>query len=492
MADLSVDAPRALFSRWNERTIMGLALAFVVLVGVIGAKLIFQETPLSGDEVVAIFGSELSKLGHVRFPVPQEWQPFLPALAHMYNDIAPDGSAWASGYLPGNSTLLALFDLTVGAIWCSPVLAAIAVAATYGTARQIWPEHKTGAIAAAVLLAISPQLLVTAMTPFAMTSHLAVNAVWLWLFVLNRPSTHVAAMLLGVLGTGLHQFIFHPLFVGPFIILLMTQQRWRLALAYSAAYALIIVFWMSFPSTFIALRQSNGGNGLLQGFWSWLQQAQADRFQHSIFFQLTSLNISRLVVGLGPAFALLLVLGAVPAYRAGGILRTALIGAVLSFTVFQCLIPNPGYSWGYRYLHGQLGSLALIAAGGWMLHASDFTSAKTRALTAAITVFFFAFLITQAWMAIEPVRKSLAQLRATDADVVIIDDSAIEMGFDLARNKPDLKNRPLLMIASELSDDQVKVLCSRWTTNFFTAQQAAANGYDIIAPNARSMACPAA
>ena len=98
-----------------------------------------------------------------------------------------------------------------------------------------------------LLYAGSAQIVVTAMTAFSMSMHLALNLLWLWLFLLDRKRTHAAAMLVGWFATGIHQPIFHPMFVAPFLLLLFTQKRWKLLAAYVVAYALIGVFWLAWP-----------------------------------------------------------------------------------------------------------------------------------------------------------------------------------------------------------------------------------------------------
>src|SRR5205085_4015769 len=48
-------------------------------------------------------------------------------------------------------------------------------------------------------------------------------------------------------ATGLHQPLFHPLFVLPFFGLMAVQKRWRLLAAYLVAYAGISLFWLAWP-----------------------------------------------------------------------------------------------------------------------------------------------------------------------------------------------------------------------------------------------------
>ena len=85
------------------------------------------------------------------------------------------------------------------------------------------------------------------MTSFAMSGHLALNLLWLALFLENRRATHIGAAIVGFLATGLHQPLAHPLFVLPFMGLIAAQRRWRLLAFYGMSYALISAFWLAWP-----------------------------------------------------------------------------------------------------------------------------------------------------------------------------------------------------------------------------------------------------
>ena len=114
-------------------------------------------------------------------------------------------------------------------------------------ARLLWPASAATQLVCVLLYAGSAQVLVTAMTAYSMSMHLALNMLWLWLFLLDRRRTHAAAMIVGWFATGIHQPVFHPLFVLPFLFLLLQQKRWKLLAAYCFAYALIGAFWLAWP-----------------------------------------------------------------------------------------------------------------------------------------------------------------------------------------------------------------------------------------------------
>jgi hypothetical protein len=75
---------------------------------------------------------------------------------------------------------------------------------------------------------------------------------WLWLFLRGGWLGHGGAVLVGLFACGLHQLIFHPLFVAPFILQLFLDRRLRVALFYTVSYAAICLFWTRYFSLVIS------------------------------------------------------------------------------------------------------------------------------------------------------------------------------------------------------------------------------------------------
>jgi hypothetical protein len=118
-------------------------------------------------------------------------------------------------------------------------LAALAVVTNFGVARRLWPTRLDAALISALLVATSSQVLVTSMASYAMTAHLTLNLIWLRMFLRDDKIGHGAAIAVGFLASGLHQLIFHPLFVAPFVVRLWASGRRPLALAYIVRYSVI-------------------------------------------------------------------------------------------------------------------------------------------------------------------------------------------------------------------------------------------------------------
>src|SRR5262249_39063598 len=127
----------------------------------------------------------------------------------------------------------------------------IALATLYAITRELWPDRPDAAVISVILLASSAQFLVAAMTPYAMTAHLCLNLVWLWLFLREKWWGHIAAVMVAFVASGLHQVAFHSLFAAPFLLSLLTTRRWSLIAFYGGAYACIVLFWTLYWSLLI-------------------------------------------------------------------------------------------------------------------------------------------------------------------------------------------------------------------------------------------------
>ena len=136
----------------------------------------------------------------------------------------------------------------------NPLCAALSVCLMAAVARQIWPNDKVKPLLAAGLLAASSQFLVMSMTAYAMPAHLALNLLWLWLYLAPQKRRFWLAPLVGVAALGLHQPFFHALFVTPFLARLVWERRWKtscyFALVYLAGIACWYAWWQHFIPSF--------------------------------------------------------------------------------------------------------------------------------------------------------------------------------------------------------------------------------------------------
>ena len=475
----------AVSTRPRAALIVAAIAALAGLVAWAGTFVVFDNYALSMDEFMANFDGSILSHGQLMAPVAAPWRAFLAALQPTFVTLAPGDVAWSSQYLPVNAGLRALGELVGAPSLVSPLLAAVSVVAIFGVARRLWPARPDLALAAAVLLATSSQFLVTAMTPYAMTAHLAFNLVWLWLFLRGGRLGHIGAILVGFLATGLHQFVFHPLFAAPFIAELLFARRWRLALTYIAAYGFICAFWIGYWRFAFAVLGPPGAAvgpaamgtaaatdlaGRITALWKTVDTAA---------LRTMDANLIRFVSWQSLLTAPLAVLGVVAAVRTGGVVRALLLGLVLTVIAMFVLIPHQGHGWGYRYLHGLLGSACLLAAFAWGRLTDPLSAAARRwagasfAVLAGVSVLaLFPLRAVQAHAFVHPYARAWAAIAHAPSAVVVVDPAGAWYASDLVRNDPYLGRRPLVFDIRALTEAQLSQLCRHRALSVFDAADA--------------------
>jgi len=495
-------APSKPILRSSGWMVAGLA-ALVGVTGLVGAQAVFDSYPLSLDEFMATFDATIHGHGDLLAKIPAPWRSYAPALQPQFMRVSPGGRFWSSAYLPVNAALRGLAGLAGARALVSPLLAAVSVVAVHGVGRRMWPDRPSIALMAAILLATSSQLLITAMTPYAMTAHLAFNMVWLWLFLRGGRLGHAGAIAVGFLACGLHQLVFHPLFVAPFVLTLWLERRWRTAALYTLAYGAILLFWIEYPALAAHLAgdtasgpapgaPSSAGAGV--GGFAAQALGLIGAFDPA-GIGLMAKNLIRFVVWQNPLAAPLVVLGAGGAVRAKGTPRALLLGLALTTAAVFVVLPYQGHGWGYRYLHGCLGSVALLAALEWTRLTDALTSGKQTlaqvafVAVAGVSLFALAPLrAAQARAIAQPYALAEAAIRRAPTDLVLVDDTASWFTADLVRNDPYLRNRPIVLLLGALSERQLDQLCARDTISLFDADDARRFGILTEAPRPRDAA----
>lgn len=442
------------------------------LIGAAGAWLVFGYYPVSMDEFWARADGRILAQGAPMARVPAEWLPYATALQPTFLRLLPQAGLWSSAYLPVN----ALIQLAFGP-FASPLLAAVSIVLVASIARQLMPEHRCAPLISALLLASSTQLLITQMTPYAMTAHLAFNLAWLWLFLRRSPLSQIGAMAVGFLATGLHQFAFFPLFALPFLAesFLSGQRRW--AVAHALVIAAAVLAWSNYDGITAALMHATAAPGATRDTGSLFGKMLEKILGFDLWTAvgLTAVNLLRFQLWQNPLAIPLAALAAWKVVRVPGPLRAAFGGIVLIPLFMLFVLPFQGHGWGYRYLHGLLGNLSLLATYGWF-QVADRRSAAWRASFAAMLVFSLALLLPlrayQAWHWAVPYVAANRALNSVDADVVVIDAPYHAYTQDLVRNSPLLDNTPKRLAGSKLDSDQLAQLCSRYRVQFFTDDDA--------------------
>jgi len=410
----------------------------------------------------------------------------------MYMLPLPD-NAWASSYLPVNAALRALGRL-VHADWLvNPLLSAFSIVAVYVVGRRLWPERPEVAPIAAALLGTSAQLIVMSMTAYAMPGHLAFNLAWLWLFLRGGRSGHAGAIAVGFLATGLHQLLFHPVFVAPFVLQLWVRRRWALAGLYTVAYGAIVLFWVEYwpLASWISGISQAAADGQSTGGAFFVDRV-SDVLDHLYWRNIGVMGecLTRFVSWQNLLTAPLFLIGALWSVRTKGWLRPLVLGVLLTLIAVGVATPTQTHGWGYRYLHGLLGSISLVAAWCWSRLTEALTPQKRAAATVGLAIACAVSLAVltpiralQAWAYVRPYAAANAAVQSAKAEVVVIDhdsDVLFDMGT-LVRNDPLLVHSPKVMALVAIDGDTLRELCEDHPNVLvFNGQTAQAYGIDTV------------
>lgn len=450
-----------------------LALATTLIVA-LGVDWVYHRFALSMDEYMLVWQARIYLAGHLLAPIPEGWGDLAKALQPIFTHIDQTNQLWYPGYLPLASALYALFDLVALGPWSNALLAGGSVALTAAIARRAWPEERHAPGLAALLLATSPQLLITAMTPYSMTAHLFFNLLWLWLFLADTRRGHLLAALVGLIAVGLHQPHVHPLFIAPFMLSLLWQRRWRLAFGYAAWYAAVLllwIFWKDFATWWVTGGGGVGGTSADASGVNFLARLTVF-FNHfgSLRLPLVLINLSRFFAWQSALCVLLLIPALFGIRQAPYVIKMLLVSILLTLLAHAAFMPGQGHGWGYRYLHVHIGSLALIGVWGWLWAYRDLSFDDQRRLARGGTILFLAGLLIaiplraqQAWEFVTPFAEADKYIKELPTDLVLIDPFDTWFSVDLTRNDPFLRTSPKIMIITGITSLPLKDLCDRYT-----------------------------
>ncbi len=445
--------------RWgNDGRIVGLGIGLFSLAAWAGRYWLFGNYSLSRDEEVAEFAAKAMQDGWLARPIPAEWLDYRRAI--MPEFFSPFGADkyWNSAYLPLNSAFRALCGWLGDANLSGPLLLALGLFALWRAALRIMP-NRPDAVAVTMLMALSStQLLVTGMTPYAMTGHFALNMVWLALVLRGDRLGHLSAGITALLLAGLHQYHYPLVFLTPFLLWFALSRRWGALLFHAIILALAIVIWAKlWPGLMIDLygpaadvRPSAGVADKMQSLAERLEKWRPLLYMSRFFAWNNLLLVPLALIGL---------------WRIGW--RAALSGQRVALPLglgalgMAALAIDPGYGWGYRYLHGFIGSFALLAGLGW----ASFKRPDSRVLTASalIALLTGSFLMARAHDYVAPYAEVHRRIMQSGADVVLVDPRGGRYVTDVVRGPgSDPLGGPVVMHIGWLTRERVDRLCARY------------------------------
>ena len=234
------------------------AILLVFSVCLIGHYVVLMGYDLSRDEQMANFDAMIFSGGRLVWPLPVDWRAHAAALNLEFMLPVERPAAWVSAYLPMNAALRAAAGMIADRSFAGPLMTAASLPLIWSIAARIWPSDREAPTIALLLLAGSGQFVITGMTAYAMPAHLLFNLLWLRLFLVRQRWSDALALAVGAIATGLHQPLFHPMFVAPFLFLTVWERDWRRAGLFAVGYAAIGLFWLNWPLHIYALVVGQG------------------------------------------------------------------------------------------------------------------------------------------------------------------------------------------------------------------------------------------
>ena len=425
----------------------------------LGTQIVFHDYALTADEFLSEFQANIFLHGKLQAEVPSAWvsaQHFLslPEFVKYF----PASRSWNSVYLPVYAAMRAVFQSVGLQSLLNPLLAALSVVALYGTARNIWPESKTNALVAIGLLVSSSQFLVMSMTGYSMPAHLALNAIWLWLYSRPDRAWFYLAPVVGVLAIGLHQPIVHALFAIPFLVRLLLQRRWRAVLIFAAIYLAGCALWFAWRARY----QLGSGGGIGSIF----------RILNPRMPIIQSMNLLLIIGWASLATPLLAVLGASQFFKVRPIIQDAILSCLLTFGFYFFFYLDQAHGWGYRYFHGALASLIIVAVAGFnrlsnLVGAHRATKFVLVGIAGSLLI-QFPLRCFEAERFVRPYAQTAAVFHAIPKDIVAFDFRDAWYSADFIRNDPFLENRPVVVSIFHLTPPAIAALEKNGTVRFIT------------------------
>jgi hypothetical protein len=437
-----------------SNVIVGVLALGVLVAGWLASHTLFHQFALSMDEYSAHFQASIFAAGRLTAPVPAAFRGVADGITPIFSTYLPQSGAWTTMYLPVYSALRALF-LLGGAEWLiNPVLSAGCVVLLAAVARRIWPQDGRRQWLALLLLVTSSQFLVTTGSAYSMPAHLCFNFLWLWLWLRGDRASLVALPLVGVLALGLHNPFPHALFAAPFLIYLVVQRRWRMVAWTGAVYAAGSLYWLHWLEAVQPQAQQGGAGGLLGLFQL---PALASVVVHSMNLALVA-TWQAPVAALGLAAAL---------WRFRSLkhpMRELAYGAVLTFGFYVFFPSAQGHGWGYRYIFPVLGSIALLAADGWLQLAGDLRPRAAQPLLVgglALALVQLPVRAAEVEATIRPYAISSEYLHSLPVDVVLLPTQQWWYGQDLVRNEPLFGTGPVMVATPNITAEQYEQMMAR-------------------------------
>lgn len=468
LAQALVLAGSVLIARRRMRRLEGQAplylagFALMAPVCLLGHRWLLSAYDLSRDEQMANFDAAVLAGGRLFQPLPPMWRDSADALNTLFMYPAEHRAGWISSYLPLNAGIRAMVGLLGDPAWAGPLMTAVGGVALWGCARRLWPADREMAALCALLYLGSGQVLFAGMTSYAMSAHLALNMVWLWLYLKGRWPADAAAMAVGFVAMGLHQPIMHPMFAAPLLYLLVRRKEWQRAAFFAFFYGLAGLFWLWWPNWIWHLVQAGpatarpAGVDFLSRLLMVLSQGNYGKALPDM-----AVNLLRFFAWQHVLLLPLLMLG-FAATRHDALARAIAGGLWFTLIIMTIILPDQGHGFGYRYFHGLIGNAILVAAFGWK-QLKDAAPIWRGLLLVTTALACVVILPMQSWMAYRQYRAYAEldqRLLASPAAYVLIGAVDAPYAKDLVYNPPRLDRGPIRLLRDAVGPELALRLCA--------------------------------
>ncbi|MGI9394953.1 MAG: hypothetical protein ACR2OY_09930 [Boseongicola sp.] len=428
------------------------------------------------DEFMTAKQADMLLAGHLAAPIDERFQSLATGLSPYMTNHHPDREFWGVFYLPSYAVMRAAAEFILDDGILNPFLAAVALIATASVAGQVWANEKwwTGTVAV-VFLATTPQFFLNAMMTFPFTAHVAVNMVWLRLFLAGSARGHLGAMLLGVLAIGIHRPHVHVLFAAPFLAALLLGlqgRKYGTAFLYAAVYAIGLYVWLGWADWSMAVATGNIQSTPINPFefrsmqrFSSLGEASHGVLEAAFRWNIMIANFMRFSAWLNPAVLVLSFVAILLARRMATIERLFGLCVLSSILPYAYLMPNPAIGWGYRFGIPATAPLVLFAIAGWRAFQRQSATNENMALRRFVVIATLGSLllltpfrylqVTNETQKYVEISKAIDELTG---EFVLIDHFAFR--HFLIRNSASLDNRPLRISLPYISEETIGSLCT--------------------------------
>lgn len=461
--------------------LLGILLA--VLAGWIGRTLVFHSYSPSRDELMVEMAAAYLADGHIGWAIPSEWLDFHRAIQPEFYSPYGANTHWTSIYLPVHAAIRAAFVWLGDGDLAAPVTLGAGLLALWNVARRLMPDRRDAVIVTMVMALTSAQLIATAMTPYAMTSHFAFNMIWLALLLRGGALGHGLAGLVALIAAGLHQWHFPLLFIGPFILWMVANRRLGPAAFHILVAVAMMLLWARLWPMLLSdivgaappsdIHRTNGIVDKIESLFGRLDDWQP------------LLNNGRLIAWnnllLLPLAGLSLL-----AVRWRGLLREVpiILPLIIGVVAAMGLALFQGYGWGFRYMHGQIGALCLLAGLGWRAVVPEGARGPMWLMigAAGFSLLSGLWLIQDSERYVRGYARTMDAIRASNADVVLIDIRGGYFMTDLVRFDEGRPASPVIMSLGMVTREQMDALCAKHDVAIMDRHQFWALGVHAVPP----------